>query len=181
MSNKGKQLGAILVTVVGSLIVGAPSHAVPGVIVSPPGGTYATYANPITAVSQDGTLTHYQTDLSSHDVVSRAKTSDPATWDPRYCPLQTGGLEVYEVWDGWTEEERRVWIMGDPSTDKPAHPCNLFWSPLIYIGELAEVFISMPDGSPKLEVTQPGGTGYDFYCTIHPFMTGSLIVLPPEG
>lgn len=172
MSKKPKQLSTIIIAILGAIMVGAPSQAVPGFIVSSPAATLpaGNYATPVAAVSQDGTLTHYQTELASHDVVSNVKTTDPATWDPRYCPFLT---DVLDLWDGWTEERRLEHIEGNP--------CPLFWSPLIYIGESSQVFIQMADGSPKLEVTPPGSDGYGFYCSIHPWMTGRLIVLPPEG
>jgi plastocyanin len=53
----------------------------------------------------------------------------------------------------------------------PAGACPAFWSPLVGLGESAEVL-----GLDQLE------TGvYEFYCTAHPWMHGTLVVADDGG
>ncbi len=157
------------------LFVPMPARAVPnGAIVSPPGAFLAQgtrvadvaastgYAPTVIAARPDGEIVYANVDVQSHNLVSNATTTNPQTWDPRYCDdFKPGG-----------------WLPGDPL---PA--CPLFQSfvegqdpptGLIELGQAAPVLLQMPDGSPKL---QPGRR-YTFFCEPHSWMQGTLIALP---
>jgi plastocyanin len=143
-------------------------------IVSPPGGyltsnagaagvvVSAGYAPALVVVSsQTGALVYENLDIQRHNFISDATTTDPATWDPRYC-------EAVKL---------PAWHQGDALP-----PCALFqdWSPTTdasgsrNFSESAPVLLTMPNGAPKLQT----GTPYSFYCAFHPGMKGTLIVLP---
>lgn len=144
-----------LCAVLGLCLAGSlPAGASARMIAAVPGSWFPIggYATPAAATTVDGPLQFLNTDIQLHDVVSTLKTTDPATWDPRYCILPVG------------------WKPGDPLP-----PCELFRSPIAGLGDQpVDVLITMPDGSPKLE----GGTIYEFYCEPHPYMRGRLVVAP---
>ncbi|MFN2615334.1 MAG: hypothetical protein ABR552_11035 [Actinomycetota bacterium] len=131
-------------------------------------GNFTTgYSMPLIVVSQDGAIDYTNLDpLAEHDVLSVARTTNPAVWDARYC----NGLKPL----GW-------------KTGDPLPPCPLFesWTgsaTLTPVAVKAPVLIQTQDGTPKLDITKSDlSNAYPFYCSAHLNMRGLIVVLPPNG
>lgn len=141
-------------------ITAAAALAVASVGVFGPGGADAlpvptvvtavpinTYAPELVVTSSTGGLDFHNLDLNQHDVVAELED-------------ETGALREDHV----RPHDSAPWCEHYEEDD----PCPLFWTDLISTGETVRV--------EGLEDAVPGTT-YFFYCSIHPYMQGELVVL----
>ena len=147
----------------GPTVVSPPeSLLAQGTTAGPTGVDVSTgFAPALIVVTLSGSLEYTNLDaLGTHNLISVAKTTDPATWDPRYCDAL----------------KPITWQPGDPLPS-----CALFqdWSPdTDFLGsrnvtQSAPVLLQMADGTPKLQPDVP----YVFFCSFHPNMRGTLIAV----
>lgn len=106
-----------------------------------------TYAPEVMVTSTDGGLDFHNLDLNQHDVVADLED-------------ETGEVRLDHV----RPHESAPWCEHYEEDD----PCPLFWTDLISTGETVRV--------EGLEDAVPGTT-YHFYCSIHPYMKGELVVI----
>lgn len=149
-----------------ALLAGGPARGTGPIVAAGPGAYLfvGTYTTPVAAAQVGGELTFVNGDIALHDVVARDDFA------PAQCPTEPGicGEDVPE------------WCL-PPKPDEPwttsllnplpfaAGKCPLFATPLIGTAVTAPV-----EGLWFLEA----GRTYRFYCTLHPWMLGTLVALP---
>lgn len=102
-----------------------------------------------------------------------AVVAGPGAWSSTYAtPLvvyEEGGSVVFRNADLLNHDvvsierggDEAPWCVGYAKGD-----CPLFWTPLIGLGQSVPVY--------GLDATVPGDT-YRYYCTLHPWMNGTLV------
>ncbi len=117
-----------------------------------PGSRSTTYATPIVVIQPGEDVTFANTDLFPHDVRSVAMGPDSAPW----CGPSEPNKPEHRI-----RNPRRF----------PLGKCPLLWTPPIALTN--GVIETKVFGTNNVK----SGTTVDFYCTVHPAMTGKMIVL----
>ena len=117
------------------------------VIVAGPGSYITNYTQSVVVAQPGDSITYINADVQPHDVIARELGPDT----PAFCG---------EDADMFTPGVQRRYELGS---------CPLFWTNLISVSGSTPVL--------GLENIQGGGTLYDFYCSIHPNMRGTLVAV----
>lgn len=145
-----RKLIVLLAAVMAGWILPTPAQAV--VVAAGPGASSTTYATPVAVAPVGGPLQFVNSDIAPHNVVALEdflpqKKAKKADWCDNYKVVKKKKNGKKKV------RYRR---------------CPVFWSETVGAGGVTEVL--------GLEHLQ-SGEQYVFYCTIHPRMQGTLVVV----
>jgi plastocyanin len=162
-----QSIAVVLATLALGLATGiAPAPAQGSVMIATPGAYLTpTYGQPATVALVGGELTFVNLDINRHDVqaVSAVAPDQCTSPSPAICPAGT---------PTWCRppDPTKVWTLTGGTNDLPFPPgtCPMLWSRLIGVGATTPVL--------GLEYVTSGQT-YEFLCSIHRLMRGTLIAL----
>jgi plastocyanin len=143
----------------------SPAAAQGSVMIATPGAYLTpTFGQPATVAQVRGELTFVNLDAARHDVqaVNDFAPYQCTSTSPEICPSGT------PTWC-LPPDPTKIWTTGG-NNDLPFPPgtCPMFWSRLISIGSTTLVL--------GMEYLTSGQT-YEFYCSIHRAMRGTLVAL----
>jgi len=111
------------------------------------------YAPPVIVVVAGHPATYLNADIDPHDIVATSEAAGQGELPKGARPA--GSAPWCADYDG----PLRGML------------CPLFWTPVLQTGGAHEI-LGVSDAVP--------GETYGFYCTLHPYMTGTLVVVDPR-
>lgn len=167
---KQRSLGVAIAAAVLSLAAGmVPAPAQGTAIVAVPGSYLTpTYGQPAAVALVGGEMTFANLDIQRHDVQAVQK---PGQYAPVQCTSPTPSIcpEGTPTWC-LPPDPTQPWTQTGGENDLPFPPgtCPIFWSALIGVGRTTPVL--------GLEYLT-SGTAYEFLCSIHRPMRGTLVAV----
>lgn len=152
----------------GCLAIGAVrvarAQALDSLAVAGPGTFATTFATPLVVVDPNGSLTFANFDVASHNLRHDLRPNPLAEADSSPDPQPTAAKEpwCFDADGNFKDPLPADGIIG----------CPRFWS-----DSIAPSLSTPVRGNAHLE----HGKIYPFYCTIHPYLQGYLVVTPQNG